>query len=215
MAIFNRNSDSGDSVDIPSDVRELHPASAEQKRLVPEGSQGSARTNTFAPTPDSLLSFSFKASSRGPEAPQQAAGVAPARAVPAPSVDDTEPSLIVRRGVTLKGELSACERVVIQGYVEASVTDCGKLEIAEGAIFKGSATVGHAEIAGHVEGVLRVEGKLVVRATARVSGTINYGRLIVEEGAALRGKLEDISSLEASDHDAAQSSSSASEAAAE
>jgi cytoskeletal protein CcmA (bactofilin family) len=104
--------------------------------------------------------------------------------------------------MTLKGEISSCERVVIQGCVEACVTDCQKLEILENGTFKGSATVVDAEIAGELTGTLRVENKLVVRSTARIVGTVYYGSLIVDEGCVLRATFQDITPAERTDQPA-------------
>ena len=234
MAIFGRDRNSDESVGTTPDLRQqLESMSAEQKRVLSQGAQTSVRANALSPSPEAPLSFSFRASTRAPEPPPAVALAAlpvaprPARisadvvplgdATPGLACDAKEPNdLIIKRGVTLKGELSSCERLVIQGHVEASVTDCGKLEVLAGGMFKGSARFRDADIAGDLEGVLMVEGTLFVRATGRISGTVHYGRLAVQEGAVLRATFEVISSVEESDENVDSSAPSlTSEAAAE
>ena len=44
--------------------------------------------------------------------------------------------LSIGRGITLLGEVSSCERLYIEGSVEANLTNCRVIEIAEGGLFK-------------------------------------------------------------------------------
>jgi hypothetical protein len=54
----------------------------------------------------------------------------------------------------------------------------------------------NAEIAGTFEGTLNVRQKLWIRATGKVSGTVRYGRIEIEEGGQIAGEIQvDTSSL--------------------
>jgi cytoskeletal protein CcmA (bactofilin family) len=107
--------------------------------------------------------------------------------------------LSVARGITLKGEVVGCQRLTVEGAVEATLTDCQVLEVAEHGTFSGKATVEQAEVRGRIEGELTVLGRLVVRATGRVSGTIRYQDLSIEQGGKLAGQVELLGGEDAAD----------------
>ncbi|TAN46274.1 MAG: polymer-forming cytoskeletal protein [Rhodospirillales bacterium] len=98
--------------------------------------------------------------------------------------------LIVGRDICLTGEISACDRLVVEGRVEASLSDARSVDISETGFFKGNAEVEEATIAGCFEGKLIVNGRLCVRANGRVRGTVRYASLVVEQGGQLSGSVE-------------------------
>ena len=102
--------------------------------------------------------------------------------------------LIVGPDIKLKGvEITDCDTLVVEGRVEASM-DSRVVQIAQNGIFNGTATMDVAEIWGSFEGTLTARKQLVVYATGRVSGTVRYGKIRVEEGGELSG---DVSTLAA------------------
>lgn len=98
--------------------------------------------------------------------------------------------LIVGRDISLSGAITACDKLVVEGTVEANLTDAGSIDIAESGLFKGSAEVDEAEIGGRFEGALTVRKKLTIRATGRVAGKVRYARLVVEAGGEIAGTVE-------------------------
>lgn len=98
--------------------------------------------------------------------------------------------LIVGREISLKGEITHCDRLLIEGSVEANLTDCRDVDIAESGLFKGEAAIESAEIRGRFEGTLTVRKRLFIRATGRVTGTIRYGQIEVERGGRISGDIE-------------------------
>jgi cytoskeletal protein CcmA (bactofilin family) len=97
--------------------------------------------------------------------------------------------MIVGREVSLSAEIGFCDRLVIDGNAEASLHECRELEISGTGLFKGNAKVANAEISGRFEGDLVVRKRLVIRASAQVSGSITYGELEIECGAKVTGIL--------------------------
>jgi len=105
--------------------------------------------------------------------------------------------LTVGREITLSGEITSCDKLIIEGSVEANLNNCRDVEIAESGLFKGTASIEEAEIQGRFEGNLTVRKRLLIKATGRVSGTIRYGQLEVECGGQISG---DIQAQPASEH---------------
>lgn len=97
--------------------------------------------------------------------------------------------LTVGPNIKLKGvEITDCDTLVVEGMVEATM-DSRVIQIAEQGAFKGSAEIDVAEIHGTFSGNLTVRQKLVIYATGKVTGTIRYGKLVVEEGGQLSGEI--------------------------
>jgi cytoskeletal protein CcmA (bactofilin family) len=139
-----------------------------------------------------------------PEPPVAAAPPAPAPVKRAPRpVKPGEPTLpprrlrrqgadvhrmVVGREIRLSGTISACDQLLVEGTVEADLKDCDDLQIAEMGLFKGSATIGEADIRGRFEGTLVVRD-LVIRASAKVTGKIRYAGLQIERGGQISGDV--------------------------
>ena len=97
--------------------------------------------------------------------------------------------LTVGPNIKLKGvEITDCDTLVVEGFVEATMNS-RVIQIAEQGAFKGSAEIEIAEIRGEFNGNLTVRQKLVIYATGKVTGTIRYGKLVVEEGGQLSGEI--------------------------
>jgi cytoskeletal protein CcmA (bactofilin family) len=110
-------------------------------------------------------------------------------------VDPSEPEgemrrLSVGRGITLSGEINSCQKLYIEGSVEANLTNCHDLDIAESGLFKGSTSIEEAAVSGRFEGDLTVRKRLLIKATGRVSGTIRYGQIEIECGGQISGDIQ-------------------------
>ena len=99
-------------------------------------------------------------------------------------------TLIVGREIALSGEITSCDRLVVEGSVEANLANCRDIDIAESGLFKGSAAIEEAEIRGRFEGVLTVKKRLLIRATGKVVGTVRYGQIEIERGGQLSGDVQ-------------------------
>lgn len=104
-------------------------------------------------------------------------------------LDENGKRLIVGDGIKLKGEITACDRLIVEGHVEVTLNETRMLEIKPSGKFIGSCEVEEAEVSGVYEGNLTVRGRLTVHAGGRVTGDINYGEIELERGAQITGKL--------------------------
>jgi cytoskeletal protein CcmA (bactofilin family) len=101
--------------------------------------------------------------------------------------------LIVGEGIRLSGEISSCDRLVVEGAVEATLNDTLALEIAESGRFTGGCEVEEADISGVYEGDLTVRKRLFVRGTGKLTGTVRYGELELERGGQIAGNISVLS----------------------
>ena len=138
------------------------------------------RTGMPFPTPSRRVIDITGTANSGPPAQ-------PAPAVPlTPVTRQQESKLTVGRKIRLKGQISSCDVLVVEGHVEASIT-CRLIEVAADGVFNGKAEVDTAEVHGRIEGELVVKQVLRVLADGQVSGSIRYGTLEVSPGGRLEG----------------------------
>lgn len=98
--------------------------------------------------------------------------------------------LLIGRDIVLSGDISACEKLVVEGCVETNISACREIEITETGTFKGEAEIEIAEISGEFEGNVCAHNLLVVRSTGRVTGKIRVKQLEVERGGQISGEIE-------------------------
>jgi len=141
------------------------------------------------PTTRPGTGFLGKAPVMPPQPPRPSESVRPGIEMPPspslPSSAMTEPTpqrrsetelrtLIVGREIALSGEISSCDRLVVEGSVEANLANCRFIDIAESGLFKGSASIDEAEIRGRFEGSLTARKRLIVRATGKIVAKVSY-----------------------------------------
>ena len=151
--------------------------------------RGSGATATVAP----LSRAPAAMPPRAPDPPRPAAAEAPRPGLPAPSQRNSDTDvrkLIVGREISLSGEITSCDKLIVEGSVEANLQNCLDVDIAESGLFKGSATIDELEVRGRFEGTLTVRKRLLIRATGRVSGTIRYGQIEIEAGGQISGDIQ-------------------------
>jgi hypothetical protein len=105
-----------------------------------------------------------------------AAAPSPAPALTPRRAESEARRLTVGREIALSGEIASCDTLVVEGSV----------------LFKGSATIDHADVRGTFEGNLVVRKRLLIRATGQVSGTIRYGQIEIELGGQISGDVQAI-----------------------
>ncbi|WP_299438972.1 polymer-forming cytoskeletal protein [uncultured Rhodospira sp.] len=115
----------------------------------------------------------------------------PTRPGGAPRAAGGDPkNLIVGSGIQLNGQISACDRLVVEGTVEADLNDAEAIEVTASGLFKGTASIEEADISGRFEGNLIVKRRLIVRDGGRIEGSVRYAAIIIEEGGQVRGQMD-------------------------
>lgn len=97
--------------------------------------------------------------------------------------------LIIGEGITMSGEIEHCDHLIVEGTVQATLKDAKLLDISEAGVFYGTVDIEEATIAGRFEGDINVAGRLTVKSTGVITGSINYKELAVEAGATIEGTL--------------------------
>jgi cytoskeletal protein CcmA (bactofilin family) len=108
------------------------------------------------------------------------------------SVEELKPGaskLYIGEGVTIKGEISVPDTLVVYGTLEGDVS-AGNLVVGETGVIKGRIVVAqNAEISGKIFDRLNVKALMILRSTSRVDANVSYGMLQIEQGATLTGGI--------------------------
>jgi cytoskeletal protein CcmA (bactofilin family) len=91
-------------------------------------------------------------------------------------------------GVTLKGEVSASDLIVVDGAIEGDVS-ARVLKVGQGGVIRGNVSATEADVSGWISDSVEIKQLLVVRASGRVEGKIAYGEIELEKGAVIAGEL--------------------------
>ena len=144
------------------------------------------------PSPHASLTGDAPAAARASDSPPVAPPVEGVPLSPVAEASIAVPGgskLTVGPNIKLKGvEITDCDTLVVEGLVEATM-DSRLMQIAEIGAFKGSAQIDIAEIRGSFDGDLTVRDRLVIYGTGKVTGTIRYGKVVIEEGGQLAGDI--------------------------
>ncbi len=129
-----------------------------------------------------------------PDAPRRPPEIpgGPRRVERARAIDSSSDSkrLIVGRDICLKGEITECGKLVVEGQAEVTLPCARLIEVAPSGVFRGDATVDEADISGRFEGELIAKDRLIVRAGGRINGTVRYGKILIEQGGEVSGDMQ-------------------------
>lgn len=102
-----------------------------------------------------------------------------------------QPQASIGSKITLKGELTGEEDLLIEGHVEGTI-NLGECHVAigsEGQI-KADIKASSVEIQGHVDGDVEASELITVKAGSKVNGNLKAERVNLEDGAKFRGGIE-------------------------
>lgn len=116
---------------------------------------------------------------------------------PASSSEADGRKLVIGQGISLSGEIEACDHLIVEGTVEAALKGANNMEISETGAFYGAVEIEEATIAGRFEGDLTVRGRLTVQSTGSIVGSISYKELAIEAGAMIEGSVTPLDSQNA------------------
>jgi cytoskeletal protein CcmA (bactofilin family) len=97
----------------------------------------------------------------------------------------------IGRSITVRGDVTGDEDLLIQGRVEGTV-DLKQHSVTVGADGEVKADISGrvVTVEGSVEGNLRADEQVVLRSTGRVQGDISSPRVTLEDGAYFRGGVD-------------------------
>jgi cytoskeletal protein CcmA (bactofilin family) len=110
---------------------------------------------------------------------------------PTPSKPAAGERATIGRSITIKGEVSGDEDLLIQGTVDGTVNlKQQTVTVGKEGRVKADITGRVVTVEGEVEGNLKAEEQVVLRSSARVQGDIVAPRVVLEDGGVFRGGID-------------------------
>ena len=105
----------------------------------------------------------------------------------------------IGRSITINGEVTGDEDLLIQGKIDGSVNlKQHAVTVGPEGEVRANITARVAVIEGRVEGNIDAEEQVILRSTARVQGDLTAPRVVLEDGARFRGGVDMGESVERS-----------------
>lgn len=99
-------------------------------------------------------------------------------------------SCVIGRGIQIKGNLTGAEDLVVEGSVEGHVSLKNQLTVMESGQITADIGVHSLEVHGKVSGQIEADDVVSLTATSNVVADIRAPRVIIEDGARFKGRIE-------------------------
>ena len=101
-----------------------------------------------------------------------------------------DPVCIIGRHIAIRGSLSGAENLVVEGRVEGTVKLANHLTVETAGVVEADLEVEDLTANGTVRGEIQASRSIAINAGARVQGNIRAPRIIIEDGARFKGRVE-------------------------
>jgi len=106
---------------------------------------------------------------------------------PRSAIDNGDVESLIGEHTSFEGTLKTEGSVRLLGTIQGEIESKSAIIVEEKAHVTARLTAQHVTVAGQVDGQIVCEGRVEIRPTGRVTGEINAGALIVQEGAYFEG----------------------------
>ena len=125
------------------------------------------------------------------EAPAGAAGAGPAVTVDQKAALERRTTAWISKSVTIKGDVISAEDLTIDGRVDGTIAvGDHSLFIGAGAAIQADLNAHTVIISGAVAGNVTATERIEIRETGSVDGDITGPRLVLRDGAIVRGRID-------------------------
>lgn len=103
------------------------------------------------------------------------------------STPDSGTVNIIGAGTSIEGDVVSSGDIRIDGNLKGTLKTKGKLVVGPSGSIEGEVNCQNADVSGMMRGKITVAELLSLKATAKVNGEINTGKLAIEPGADFSG----------------------------
>ena len=99
-------------------------------------------------------------------------------------------STVIGAGITIEGEVSSEDEVVVQGTIRGKLHGKDRVAIEHGAVVEADVTSGPLTVAGTVTGNITSHDRVDLQSGARVIGNVKATRITIADGAQFKGNVD-------------------------
>lgn len=97
---------------------------------------------------------------------------------------------IIGHGITIEGEITSDDEVVVAGTVRGKLIVEGPVTIEAGAVIEADVGAASLSVAGHVTGNVAASDRVDILAGGRLVGDVKASRLTIADGASFKGNVD-------------------------
>jgi cytoskeletal protein CcmA (bactofilin family) len=99
-------------------------------------------------------------------------------------------STVIGAGITIEGEISTDEDVVVQGTVRGKLTAKDGVVVEQGGVVEADITGGPLSVGGSVTGNVNSTDRVDLQPGARMVGNVKATRITIADGAQFKGNVD-------------------------
>ena len=99
-------------------------------------------------------------------------------------------STVIGAGITIEGEVTTDEDVVVQGTVRGKLSAKDGVTVEQGAVVEADITGGPLSVAGAITGNITSTDRVDLQQGARVIGNVKATRITIADGAQFKGNVD-------------------------
>jgi cytoskeletal protein CcmA (bactofilin family) len=99
-------------------------------------------------------------------------------------------STVIGAGITIEGEVTTDEDVVVQGTVRGKVSAREAVSVEAGAVVEADIVGGPLSCAGLITGNITSSDRVDLQTGARVVGNVKAARITIADGAQFKGNVD-------------------------
>ena len=99
-------------------------------------------------------------------------------------------STVIGAGITIEGEITTDEDVVVQGTVRGKLNAKDGVVVEQGAVVEADITGGPLTVSGAVTGNVVSSDRVDLQPGARVVGNVKATRITIADGAQFKGNVD-------------------------
>jgi cytoskeletal protein CcmA (bactofilin family) len=97
---------------------------------------------------------------------------------------------VIGEGLTIEGEFSSEDEVVVHGTVRGTLSTTGNVSIGSGGVIEADVRADSIGIAGQVTGDVHANQRVDIQAGGRLIGDVKASRLTIADGASFKGNVD-------------------------
>ena len=97
---------------------------------------------------------------------------------------------VIGEGLTIEGEFSSDEEVVVYGAVRGTLSSASNVSVGSGGVVEADITARSLNVAGHVTGNVAAGDRIDIQAGGRLIGDVKASRLTIADGASFKGNVD-------------------------
>lgn len=97
---------------------------------------------------------------------------------------------VIGEGLTIEGELTGDDEVVVHGTVRGTLTTTDAVSVGSAGVVEADLTASSVTIAGQVTGNVTAQERVDIQAGGRLVGDVKSARFTIADGASFKGSVD-------------------------